>query len=164
MALLFALLAHVVATVGAFGVLTALAARGREYDALSDLSGIASRRPVLAAALTLFVFSMAGIPMTFGFWARFHLFSSLVAAGEIPLLLIALLGVLISLAALLRIPMEMYMREATAPEPSAPSTNEIAVLLACAGVVLYLGFFPDAPLPGFDRDLVSLLRDALGGA
>ncbi|MFV2145653.1 NADH-quinone oxidoreductase subunit NuoN [Isoptericola sp. G70] len=101
-AVLFYVLAYGLATLGGFAVVTLV----REQDAdgvvlgeathLSQWAGLARRSPWLAAAFTLFLLSMAGIPLTAGFVAKFAVFSAAVAAGAWPL---AVLGVLASAVA-----------------------------------------------------------------
>ncbi|WP_407319036.1 NADH-quinone oxidoreductase subunit NuoN [Isoptericola halotolerans] len=101
-AVLFYVLAYGLATLGAFAVVTLV----REQDAdgvvlgeathLSQWAGLARRSPWLAAAFSLFLLSMAGIPLTAGFIAKFEVFSAAVAAGAWPL---AVLGVLASAVA-----------------------------------------------------------------
>ncbi len=161
-AMIFYLLAYVFMNLGAFGVVIALAARGRDCERIEDFAGIASRRPGLAAVMTLFMLALAGMPGTVGFWAKFHLFESALEADEVALVIVAILGSVVSFYYYLRVPVEMYMRDASEEEPTHASTNELAVLLACAGVVLYLGFFPNARLPGHAAGLLDVLRATVG--
>lgn len=146
-AVLFYLLGYLFMNLGAFAVLVALATGGRDCEEIDDLSGLARSRPGLAALLTLFAVSLAGIPGTVGFAAKFFLFKSAVDAGLIGLTIIAVLGSLISVYYYLRLPVVMYMREPGAarlrPEVA---TLELVVLAVCAVAVLALGIFPsDAP-------------------
>jgi NADH-quinone oxidoreductase subunit N len=162
-ALLFYLFVYVFMNVGAFGVLITVAAGGRDCERIEDLAGIAHVRPWLAAALTLFMLSLAGIPGTAGFWAKLFVFNAAVGAGQVGLVIAAVLGSVVSLYFYLRLPIAMYMREAPEGELGAASTNEIAVLMICAAVVLYLGFFPNAIVPGLGMGLVDLMRTVVGG-
>lgn len=146
-AVLFYLLGYLFMNLGAFAVLVALATGGRDCEEIDDLSGLARSRPGLAALLTLFAVSLAGIPGTVGFAAKFFLFKSAVDAGLIGLTIIAVLGSLISVYYYLRLPVVMYMREPGAARlrPEA-ATLELVVLAVCAVAVLALGIFPsDAP-------------------
>jgi NADH-quinone oxidoreductase subunit N len=162
-ALLFYLFVYVFMNVGAFGVLITVAAGGRDCERIEDLAGIAHVRPWLAAALTLFMLSLAGIPGTAGFWAKLFVFNAAVGAGQVGLVIAAVLGSVVSLYFYLRLPIAMYMRDAPEGELGAASTNEIAVLMICAAVVLYLGFFPNAIVPGLGMGLVDLMRTVVGG-
>ncbi|MDO8143225.1 MULTISPECIES: NADH-quinone oxidoreductase subunit NuoN [unclassified Isoptericola] len=101
-AVLFYVLAYGLATLGAFAVVTLV----REQDAdgvvlgeathLSQWAGLGRRSPLLATAFSLFLLSMAGIPLTAGFLAKFGAFSAAVEAGAWPL---AVIGVLASIVA-----------------------------------------------------------------
>ena len=109
--------------------------------------------------MTLFMFSLAGIPGTAGFMGKFLVFSAAVDAGQVPL---AILGVLMSVVSVyyyLRVPVLMYMREPGDEAPRAGlGSGEIAVLAVCAVGVLYLGIFPN----GCAADLRRRARARLG--
>ena len=144
-AVVFYLLAYVFMNVGAFAVMSALASGGRECDRMEDFAGLARERPGMAALMTLFMLSLAGIPGTAGFWAKFALFSAAVNAGVVKLTILAVLTSLVSVYYYLRLPVVMYMRERSAESGpwGALSTGELAVLAACAAGVLFLGLFPN---------------------
>ena len=154
-AVLFYLFAYLFMNLGAFGVMVALADRGRDWDHIEDFAGLARKRPGLAALMTLFMLSLAGIPGTVGFIAKFQIFATTVQAGYIPLTVIAVLGSVISVYYYLRVPVWMYMRE---PGDVAPrlgiDTTEAIVLVACAFAVVLFGLFPNGGFP------VWLLQDA----
>jgi NADH-quinone oxidoreductase subunit N len=142
-AVLFYLLVYVFTNLGAFAVLVALSEAGHDCDSFDDLAGLARQRPGLAALLTLFALSLAGIPGTAGFVAKFVLFKAAVASGETVLAIIAVMGSLVSVYYYLRIPVVMYMSEpATASPHRESSTGELLVLAVCVAMVLFLGFFP----------------------
>ena len=84
-AVLFYLVAYAAVNLGAFGAIAALSRDGREPLAPRDLAGLADRRPALAAALTVFLVSLTGIPVTAGFVGKFYLFNAAVAAGWVGL-------------------------------------------------------------------------------
>jgi NADH-quinone oxidoreductase subunit N len=140
---------------GAFGVMVALADRGRDWDHIEDFAGLARKRPGMAALMTLFMLSLAGIPGTVGFIAKFQIFATTVQAGYIPLTVIAVLGSVISVYYYLRVPVWMYMREPGDVVPrSGIDTTEGIVLVACAFAVVLFGLFPNGGFP------VWLLQDA----
>jgi NADH-quinone oxidoreductase subunit N len=144
-AVLFYLLVYVFTNLGAFAVLMALAQGGRDCDTLADLAGLARQRPGLAALLTLFALSLAGIPGTAGFVAKFFVFQAAVAADQTVLAIIGVLGSVVSFYYYLRIPVQMYMSEAATETPRRhAATGELLVLAVCALVVLFLGFFPSS--------------------
>ena len=139
----FYLLVYVFTNLGAFAVLVALSEGGKDCDTFDDLAGVAKQRPGLAALLTLFALSLAGIPGTAGFLAKFFLFKAAVASGQTVLAIIGVLGSVVSVYYYLRIPVQMYMTEpASESRRRIASTGELLVLAVCAVVVLFLGFFP----------------------
>jgi NADH-quinone oxidoreductase subunit N len=147
-AVAFYLLAYVFMNVGAFAVVSALAEAGRECDRIQEFAGLGRERPGMAALMTLFMLSLAGIPGTAGFFAKFVLFASAVQTGVTRLTVLTIVAVLASLVSVyyyLRLPVMMYMRERTAE--SGPwgmlSTGELVVLVTCAVGVLFLGIFPN---------------------
>jgi NADH-quinone oxidoreductase subunit N len=155
-AVLFYLLGYLFMNLGAFAVLVALATGGRDCEELEDLAGLARTRPGLAALLTLFMVSLAGIPGTVGFTAKFFLFRSAVDAGLVVLTLIAVLGSLVSVYYYLRLPVFMYMREPGGAQlrPEA-SSGELLVLAVCGAAVVFLGIFP-SQAPGLFASIRAL--------
>jgi NADH-quinone oxidoreductase subunit N len=130
---------------GAFAVVVALAQRGQDCERIESFAGLAQSRPGLAALMTLFMLSLAGIPGTVGFIAKFTIFAAAVNAGVIWLTLLGLLASVVSVYYYLRLPVLMYMREPS--EEGAPprdvSSGEALVLGICALAVVLLGFFPN---------------------
>ena len=142
-ALLFYLFVYVFMTLGAFAVVVVLAHRGREAERFDDFAGLAQQRPALAALMVLFMVSLAGIPGTGGFIAKFNLFAAAVQAGQVPLVILAVLASLVSVFYYLRLPVVMFMREpGDEPYRMTTSSGEGFALLVCAAAVLILGFFP----------------------
>ena len=166
-ALVFYLLAYVFMNLGAFGVVVVLAHRGHDCDRVDSFAGLARLRPGLAALMTLFLLSLAGIPGTVGFMGKFTLFLAAVHSGFVGLVILAVLMSAVSVYYYLRIPVLMYMREPGDEKPRmAISTGEGFVLGLCALAVVFLGLFPnDAMLPlvgefqvlDWSRDSVRLL-------
>jgi NADH-quinone oxidoreductase subunit N len=138
---LFYLFVYVFMNLGAFCVVIALAQGGREYETIDDFAGLAARRPGLAAAMTLFLLSLAGIPGTAGFMAKFHLVVAAINADAIIPVLVLVATSLVSLFYYLRLPMVMYMREPRHAFAATLSSSELAVLCVCAAAVLYFAFF-----------------------
>jgi len=146
-AVLFYLFAYVFMNLGAFAVIVALAHRGRDCEQIEDLAGLASTRPFLAGLLTLFMVSLAGIPGTAGFVAKFMIFRAAVQADQVPLVIIGVLASVISVYYYLRIPVMMYMRDPSGASLRQESSfGELLVLWVCAASALFFGFFPGEPL------------------
>jgi len=146
-AVLFYLFVYVFMTLGAFTVIVVLAHRGKDAERFEDFAGLGSQRPALAALMVLFMVSLAGIPGTGGFIAKFSLFSAAVKADQVPLVILAVLASLVSVFYYLRLPVVMFMREPSdEPRRMTTSSGEGFALIVCAALVLVLGFFPsDGP-------------------
>jgi NADH-quinone oxidoreductase subunit N len=145
-AILFYLVAYLFMNLGAFGVVVALARGGKECENIDDFAGLAARKPGMAALMALFMFSLAGMPGTAGFMAKFYLFSAAVDASLVPLVIVAVLACVVSVFYYLRLPVAMYMREPSEEEPAEVSSSELTVLTVCAVAVLFLGFFPNSDI------------------
>jgi NADH-quinone oxidoreductase subunit N len=163
---LFYLICYAFMNLGAFAVVVVLAHRGDDCERVESFAGLAKLRPGLAALMTLFMVSLAGIPGTAGFMGKLMVFSAAVSAGEVPL---AVLGVLMSVVSVyyyLRLPVLMYMREPGQASPRMElATGEAVVLGVCAVGVVYLGIVPNGSLPllgqlpvlDWARDSIALL-------
>ena len=154
-AVLFYLMAYAPMNLGAFGVLMCLTRQGRDADRIEDLAGLAQRSPGLAAALTLFAVSLAGMPATVGFQAKFHLFVAAVRAEHVSIVVVAVLTSLVSFYYYLRLVVFMYMREPgeNAPRPRMGSFEALAIGF-CAAAVVILGLLPNGDFAG----LIGWLR------
>ncbi len=124
--------------IGPFIVLIAVSQRGERYESLSDFSGLAVRNPLLAAAMAVFMFSLAGFPPTGGFLAKLFVFRAAVASGHSELAVIGVLCSLVSVFYYLRVIFYMYMRERApeAPRPERHVAWTLALMLTVAGSVL----------------------------
>ena len=157
--IVFYLIVYTAMNLGAFGVLAVLSARGTACATLDDLAGLGGRRPLLAAVMALVMFSLAGIPPTAGFMAKFYLFSAVVTGGYIELAVIGLLFSGVSLYYYLRVVVWMYMRPATgAPaEAAGPlSYSGMAALCLSALAILAVGVFPSELLQLAERAVMTL--------
>jgi NADH-quinone oxidoreductase subunit N len=143
-AILFYLVAYAAVNLGGFGALAALTrGDGREPLSLADVSGLAERRPVLAAALTLYLISLAGIPVSGGFVGKFYLFNAAVSAGYTSLAVIGVLMSVVSVYYYLGVVVAMYMRDPVGEDTWAPVGVASGLALGLsAAVVLVLGIFP----------------------
>lgn len=143
-AVLFYLTAYVFMNLGAFAVVVTLAGSGEEAERIDDLSGLARSHPALAAAMTLFLLSLAGIPGTAGFIAKFQLLLAAVDAGQVGLSVVAVLASVVASHAYLRIALAMYTLEpGTGIRGAKVRSNEALVLGVCVIAVLLLGVFPN---------------------
>jgi len=139
-AAMFYLLAYSLTSLGAWGVVLAVErSRGGGTD-VDDFAGLGARRPLLAAAMTIFMLSLTGVPPTLGFVAKFGLFQTVLEAQLIGLALIGVLTTLISAYYYLRVVVNMYMRSGL-PEVRAERWLNLTIgVMAVA--VLVLGLLP----------------------
>jgi NADH-quinone oxidoreductase subunit N len=164
-AMVFYLIAYTFMNLGAFGVVVALANRGNDCERIASFAGLARTRPTLAALMTLFMLSLAGIPGTAGFMGKFRIFMAAVDAGELWLLIIGVLMSVVSVYYYLRIPVLMYMRDpGDEPHRMEISSGEGAVLVFCALAVITLGLFPNGVPTLFfgDLDVLDWARRSVG--
>ena len=142
-ALLFYLAAYAVTNVAAFAVIAVLGTRQEGNDELADYAGLARRRPLMAAALTVCLLSLGGLPPTAGFVAKWAIFTAAVGTGDFT---IAVVGVLTSVVAVffyLRIVVMMYMSEpAREVTYGATSRATAAGLVVSIAIIVYLGVLP----------------------
>jgi NADH-quinone oxidoreductase subunit N len=125
---------YIVMTIGAFLVVLQIRdAEGNQLETIASLSGLSRTSPALAAAMMLFMFSLAGIPPLLGFWSKFVVFDAAVAAGLWPLAAIGIAFSVIGAYYYLKIVKTMYFDE---PAPAfAPMTNRVEGALILAGAV-----------------------------
>jgi NADH-quinone oxidoreductase subunit N len=131
-AIAFYLVAYFITTLGAFGVVTVLSNGERDADTLEDYTGLFWRRPMLASIFTLMLLSLAGIPVTAGFLAKFYVVAAGASAGIWALILILVITSVIGLFYYLRVVITMYARvqeEASHVELHAIGGSYVLVVL-----------------------------------
>ncbi|SHL19245.1 NADH-quinone oxidoreductase subunit N [Hymenobacter psychrotolerans] len=141
--ILFYSLAYSVATVAAFGVVK-LVADARQREDYNGLNGLAKTNPLLAFSLLVSMLSLAGIPLTGGFFGKFFIFSAAVEKGYIGLVVFAVVMSMVSIYYYLRPIIAMYMREPDATtEEAVPVTKfQAGALLLLALLTVLLGVVP----------------------
>lgn len=147
-AALYYMAAYVFTAAGSFGLLAYLEQGGEHFTSLDSLRGLARRRPWIAAALTLFMLSLGGIPLTGGFLGKYLVFYTAVRAELIGVAVVGVLLSVIALAYYLRVVVALYMQPEpeglTRTPPSSPLAQVPAACAtaACATLVLLLGALP----------------------
>jgi NADH-quinone oxidoreductase subunit N len=142
---LFYMLAYTASTAGAFGALILCGSRGREAVTYDDLSGLGKRHPAAALAFSLFLLSLAGIPPTAGFFAKWFVFRAAIDGGLYWLAVLGFVNSVIGAYYYLRVLVYMYMREPAAGAPVAipmRSGYVTTALLVSAILVVVLGLTP----------------------
>ena len=158
-AALFYLAAYTFMVAGTFGVVTLVGRKGDGHHALDDYRGLGRERPLLALALTLFLFAQAGVPLTSGFFAKFYVITAAVDAGSTWLAVVAMIAAVIAAFLYLRIIVAMYMGD----EEAAPEGAKVAVpvgaavaLALCVVVTIGVGVWPGA-ISHWAQDAVPVL-------
>lgn len=140
---LFYLAGYLVTTIGAFTVLGYLRQGDRDCDTLESIKGLARRSPLVAAAMTLSMISLAGIPLTAGFMGKLIIFRDAVEYGYGYLAVIGVITSIISVYYYLRPVVMMYFHEPT--EASERSENpwgmHLTLSLTSLGILL-IGILP----------------------
>ena len=136
--LLFYMVAYGITGLGAWAVVTALEKENGEGLKLEDYAGLGKSHPWLAAAMTVFMLSFTGIPLTLGFWGKFYLFRTAIEGGFTPLAVIGVVTSLISAYYYLRVLMYMYMRQGEPRVDHSPWLQVTAVAAALAVVLVSL--------------------------
>ena len=108
---LFYLVSYAVTNFGAWGVVIALEKAEGKGLKIEDYAGLSKKHPALAAAMTVFMLSLIGLPPTIGLVGKFYLFRAVIAGGFTWLAIIGVLTSLISAYYYLRVVVIMYMRD-----------------------------------------------------
>jgi len=142
---MFYVLTYVFTTLGTFGIVMLLARAGHEAEQVDDLKGLARRSPWYAAVMAIFMFSLAGIPSTVGFYAKLAVLQALVSTNVALYIWLAVIAVLLSLVAAfyyLRVVKVMFFDEPSDTHAIA-STGEVRTLLSLNGAaILVFGLLP----------------------
>jgi NADH-quinone oxidoreductase subunit N len=140
---LYYLVAYALMNLGAFAVVVIFEQEKRGLG-VSEYAGLAARRPVLGAALALFMFSLAGIPPTAGFMGKLYVFRAAIEAGQTGLAIVAVLNSVVAAYYYLRVVVVLYMREPDVDwaEGTRASLGPVLAILLTAIGTLQFGVFP----------------------
>jgi len=141
---MFYAVVYVLMSLGSFGMIMLLSHLGFESDNLDDFKGLNQRSPWLAFMMLLLMFSMAGVPPTVGFYAKFSVLNAVVQTGNVWLAVAAVMFSLIGAFYYLRVVKLMYF---DAPESKTPIAvgQDTTFLISLNGMgVLFLGLLPGA--------------------
>ncbi|MFV0634038.1 NADH-quinone oxidoreductase subunit NuoN [Demequina sp.] len=158
-ALPFYLLAYGLATIGAFAVVSQVRERtedgavGAEAVRLGQWAGLGKRSPLLAGAMSLFLLSFAGIPLTAGFIGKFTVFAAAVAGGGWVLVVIAVIASAVAAFFYVRLVVLMFLTDVPEGVENAVEVEDgplaRLVIMICAAAVLVLGILPAGALDVF---------------
>ena len=142
---MFYVLTYVFTTLGTFGVVMLLSRHGFESEQIDDLKGLARRSPWYAAVMAIFMFSLAGIPPTVGFYAKLAVLQAIVSTNVALYIWLAVIAVLLSLVGAfyyLRLVKVMYFDEPLDNRPIV-SSGEVRTILSLNGAaVIVFGLLP----------------------
>jgi NADH-quinone oxidoreductase subunit N len=152
-ATMFYLLTYGITTLGIFAVLTLVRDGDGEASHLSQWAGLASRSPLTAAVMSLFLLALAGIPVTAGFIGKFAVFRAAIEEGAWPLVLVALLASAVAAFFYLRVIVLMYFSPPAVDGPTVgvPGVPTTIVLAVTATATLVLGIVPGPVLDLAER-------------
>ncbi|MEI8264403.1 MAG: NADH-quinone oxidoreductase subunit NuoN [Betaproteobacteria bacterium] len=153
---MFYVVTYVLTTLGTFGLIMFLSREGFESEEVSDLAGLARRRPWLAGVMSVFMFSLAGIPPMVGFFAKLAVIQALVTTNVTLYIVLAVVAVVFSLVGAfyyLRVVKVMYFDEPVDTTPIVQGAGIGALLALNGAAVLLLG--------PFSGGLLGLCRDAI---
>jgi NADH-quinone oxidoreductase subunit N len=136
--ILFYMLSYAFMNIGAFAVIVLIGKKGEANNNVSDYAGLGFRRPVLALCMSIFLFSLAGMPPTAGFIGKFYLFSAAIKSGYIWLAIIGVLNSAASVYYYLRVMVFMYMKDPTEEFDWVKVSPAIALclLISVAGALI----------------------------
>jgi NADH-quinone oxidoreductase subunit N len=142
---MFYMITYVVTTLGTFGLIMLMSRQGFESEEINDFAGLNQRSPLLAAIMGIFMFSLAGIPPTVGFYAKLAVLQALISTNDNFHLGLAIFAVVLSLIGAfyyLRIVKVMYFDKAVDTHPIVAEGGARAVLSLNGAAVLVLGILP----------------------
>ncbi|MDN3544551.1 MAG: NADH-quinone oxidoreductase subunit NuoN [Roseateles asaccharophilus] len=157
---LFYVIVYVITTLGSFGVILLLSRQGHEAEEIKDLAGLAKRSPWYALVMTIFMFSLAGIPPTAGFYAKLSVLQAMVATNVPFYIGLAVVAVLLSLVGAfyyLRVIKVMFFDEASDTAPITAPGDVRAVLSLNGLAVLVFGLLPGGLMAWCAQAMVKLL-------
>ena len=146
-AVLFYLLGYSLVKVGAFTIVSEIGGKGESYQTLDDFAGLGTRQPFAAAAMSLFLLSLLGMPITAGFFGKLYVFKAAINSKLIWLVVLMTINTAIGAYYYLRVIVVMYMREHKGDIPAKAATSlspTAAMVVAVAALAtLYLGLLPN---------------------
>jgi NADH-quinone oxidoreductase subunit N len=157
---MFYAITYVLTTLGSFGLVMLLARQGFESEQISDLAGLFKRSPWYALVMAIYMFSLAGIPPTVGFYGKLSVLQAMVATGQSLYLWLAVIAVVLSLIGAfyyLRVVKVMFFDEPTDRSPLVAPADARVVMSLNGLAVLVLGILPGGLLALCNQALVRAL-------
>jgi NADH-quinone oxidoreductase subunit N len=150
---IFYLVAYAFTTIGSFAIVSLVRDASGEATHLSKWAGLGKKSPVVAAVFSLFLLSLAGIPLTSGFIAKFGVFSAAIGSGATWLVIVGVIASIIAAFFYVRVIVLMYFSDPTADTASVvvPSAFTTIAITVSAVMTIALGIFPQWLLDIIDQ-------------
>jgi NADH-quinone oxidoreductase subunit N len=147
---LYYLFAYTLMNVGAFGVIAYYERNhGLDFTSIESYAGLGFKVPAMGVMLSIFLFSLAGIPPFVGFVGKYYVFAAAVNAGLVPLAIVGVLASAASVYYYLRVMVYLYFKEAHKDLPMiAPGALFKGTLAVLAVLTIYYGMEPVLPFSG----------------
>ena len=138
---IFYIISYFFTTIGAFGVISLLSTNGYEAEKIDDFKGLFWKRPWLSIVFTLSLLSLAGIPVTAGFIAKFYVILEGMKAGLMVLIISMIINSVIGLYYYLRIITTLFSAPNDSKLPELSLFGNITLAIVAVGILL-LGIYP----------------------
>ena len=154
---MFYTITYVLTTLGCFATVMLLSREGFEAEHLDDFKGLNQRSPWFAGMMMLFMISLAGVPPMVGFYAKLSVLQAALEAGQVALVIFAVMMSLVGAFYYLRVIKLMYFDDAVDTLPlSAP--QDMKILLSINGAaILVLGLLPGSLMTACLRSITQAL-------
>ena len=155
---LFYISAYVLMTLAGFGMILLLSRKGFEAENLDDLKGLNQRSPWVAFLMLITMFSMAGVPPTIGFYAKFTVLQAAMQAGYIGAVIFAVLMAAVGAFYYLRIVKLMYF-DVSLDNTAISAPSDMKLLLSINAIaLLLLGLMPQSLMSICGAAIVTSLQ------
>ena len=145
---MFYLLTYGFTTIGAFAIVSLVRDADGEATHLSQWRGLGKRSPAMAAAFTLFLLALAGIPLTSGFMGKYAVFLAAVDGGATPVVIVGVVASAVAAFFYVRVIVLMYWQDPApdGPTVAVPSLLTNTAIAVAVAVTVVLGVWPQSVL------------------
>ncbi len=140
-AILFYTAAYSIGSIATFCILN-MVSNSKGNDAVDSFNGLGKSNPLLGFVMTVALLSLAGIPPTAGFFAKYYIFTAAFQSGYVGLVMIAVLASLIGVYYYFRIIIAMFFKESNGEVIEVSANNKLLLIIVAIGIIA-LGIFPD---------------------
>ena len=162
-AIMFYLIAYFISAVGAFGILSFIAAHSKKQMTYEDFKGFSQRRPYMALMMAIFMLSLSGFPSTIGFLGKFYIFTAAIESGQILLAGLGILTAFISVYYYFRLIAVMYFYPSDEPQKKLQINLSSGLIALMALLVIWGGIGTTLIpfIPGVDG-FIDIAKQAIG--